>query len=133
MNLSVIGLLALALICAWIFGGIALRFGGTVIALAGLLGVTLAGNPSGLLVSALGACLWFAGHLHFRLRHGAFKSALVERPCLAASAASRRALTIAIGGGSGRAVRSQRCGDSEGAGREGRLGYEPGARRLVQE
>lgn len=96
MTLSVIGLLAPALFCAWTFGGIVLRLGGAVIALAGLLGMSLTGSASGVLVFALGACLWLAGHLHFRLRHGAFKSALAERLCLAASSASRRALTIVI-------------------------------------
>lgn len=96
MTLSAIGILALALIGAWTFGGIALRLGGAVIALAGLLGLSLTGNASGLLVFALGASLWLAGHLHFRLRHGAFKSALAERLCLAASSACRRTLAIAI-------------------------------------
>lgn len=79
MTLAVIGILALALLSAWSFGGIALRLAGTVIALAGLLGLSLNGNPSGVLAFALGACLWLAGHLHFRLRHRAFKSALAER------------------------------------------------------
>ena len=90
MTLSVIGLLALALICAWTFGGIALRLAGTVIALAGLLGLSLSGDARGVLVFALGACLWLAGHLHFRLRHGIFKSALAEWLCLGASSALRR-------------------------------------------
>jgi hypothetical protein len=96
MTLSAISILALALICAWTFGGIALRFGGALIALAGLLGLSLAGSASGVLVSVLGACLWLAGHLHYRQRHGAFKSSLAEWLCLAAATAFRRALTIAI-------------------------------------
>jgi hypothetical protein len=96
MTPSVSGLLALALICAWTLGGIALRLGGAVIALAALVGLSLTGDASGLLVFALGASLWLAGHLHFRLRHGAFKSALAERLCLAASSACRRMSAIAI-------------------------------------
>jgi hypothetical protein len=97
MTLSVIGVLTLALLCAWTLGGIALRLGGAVIALAGLVGLSLTGNASSVIVLILGACLWLAGHHHFRLRHGAYKSALAERLCLAATSASRRLLTIAIG------------------------------------
>ncbi|HEY2717362.1 MAG TPA: hypothetical protein VGI73_14180 [Solirubrobacterales bacterium] len=40
-----------------------------------------------MLIFVLGASLWVAGHLHFRLRHGAFKSSLAERLCLAAATA----------------------------------------------
>jgi hypothetical protein len=90
MTVSAIGFLILALICGWIFGGIALRLGGALIAVAGLLGLSLSGNPNGLLAFAIGVCLWLAGHLHFRLRHGAFKSALAERLFLAAASAYRR-------------------------------------------
>lgn len=85
MTLSAIGTLTLALLCAWVFGGIALRLTGTLIALAGLLGLSLSCNASGLLVFAIGACLWLAGHLHFRLRHGAFNSALAEWLCATAA------------------------------------------------
>lgn len=96
MTLAAIGLLTLALICAWMFGGIALRLAGAVIALAGLLGLSLAGSASGVLVSVLGACLWLAGHLHHCLRRGAFKSALAEWLCLSAASAFRRVLTIGL-------------------------------------
>jgi hypothetical protein len=96
MILSVIGILALGLICAWVFGGIVLRLVGTVIAFAGLVGLSLTGNVSGLLAFALGAGLWLGGHLHFRLRHGAFKSAVAERLYLAIALACRRVLAIAI-------------------------------------
>jgi hypothetical protein len=75
----VLGTLAVALIGAWVFGGIVLRLAGGLLGLAGLIGLSLSGNANGLLVFVLGACLWLAGHLHFRLRHGAFKSALVKR------------------------------------------------------
>lgn len=90
MTLTAIGTLALALICAWTFGGIALRFAGALIALAGLLGLSIGGDANGLLVFALGACLWLAGHLHFRLRHDTFKSLLAERLCLGAVLAWQR-------------------------------------------
>lgn len=94
MTLAAIGTLTLALLGAWVLGGIALRLAGAVIALAGLLGLSLRGEAGGILVFLLGACLWLAGHLHFRLRHGAFKSALAERLCLAAASAWRRGLEI---------------------------------------
>ena len=37
----------------------------------------------GLLLVALGAALWLAGHLHYRALRGVWKSTLVERLCLA--------------------------------------------------
>lgn len=91
MTLSVLGTLALALICAWVFGGIALRLAGGLLTVAGLLGLSLSGNANGLLVFGIGACLWLAGQIHFRLRHGGFKGMLTERVCLAATSARRRA------------------------------------------
>jgi hypothetical protein len=91
VTLSAIGILALALIFVWTFGGVALRFGGALIAVAGVLGLSLTGNATGILVFAFGASSWLAGQLHFRLRHGAFKSAPAERICpVAASAWERR-------------------------------------------
>lgn len=92
MTLSAIGTLTLALLGAWVFGGIALRLAGAVIALAGLLGLSLRGDPNGLVVLALGACLWLAGQLHFRMRHGYFRSALAEWLSIGAAWAGRRGL-----------------------------------------
>ena len=92
MTLSAIGVL----VCAWVFGGIALRLGGALITLAGLLGLSVAGRADGVFISVIGACLWFAGHLHYRLRHGAFKSALAEWLCLATASVCRRLSAIAI-------------------------------------
>jgi hypothetical protein len=96
MTLATIGTLILVSVCAWMFGGIALRLAGAVIALAGLLGLSLAGSARGVLVSVLGTCLWIAGHLLYRLRHDDFKSALAERLCLAAASACRLAAAIVI-------------------------------------
>lgn len=90
MTLSAFGTLAIALICSWVIGGIALRLAGGFFALAGLLGLSLSGNANGLVVFTLGACLWLAGHLHFRLRHGDFRSALAEWLSLAAVSAWQR-------------------------------------------
>lgn len=92
MTRSAIGTLVLALICAWTFGGIALRLGGRLLALAGLLGLSLRGDPNGLLAFGLGACLWLAGHLHFRMRYGYFRSALAEWLSIGAASAGRRGL-----------------------------------------
>lgn len=94
MIVSALGILILGPICAWVFGGIALRFAGGLLALAGMLGLSLSGNATGLTVFALGACLWIAGHLHFRLRHRAFKSAFAEWVCLVAASVWRRAFKI---------------------------------------
>lgn len=96
MTLATIGTLILVSVCAWMFGGIVLRLGGALIALAGLLGLSLAGSASGVLVSIVGACFWLAGHLHYRLRHDAFKSALAEWLCLAAASARRLAAAIVV-------------------------------------
>ncbi|HEY2717361.1 MAG TPA: hypothetical protein VGI73_14175 [Solirubrobacterales bacterium] len=41
MTLSAFGVIGLALICAWVLGGIALRLAGGLVALAGLLGLSL--------------------------------------------------------------------------------------------
>ena len=105
MTLSAIGTLALTLICAWAFGGIALRLAGVLLVLAGLLGLSLSGNANGALDFALGTCLWLAGHLHFRWRHGAFKSALAEWLCLAAARLWRSGLEIARRAALGRGAR----------------------------
>lgn len=94
MTIAALGTLALALICAWVLGGIALRLAGSLLALTGLLGLSLSGNANGLLAFVLGACLWLAGHLHFRLRHGAFKSAVAEWLCLAVACAWRRKVKL---------------------------------------
>lgn len=52
MTPSALSIVLYALICVWVLGGIALRFGGRLIALAGLIGMILNGNASGVLVFA---------------------------------------------------------------------------------
>jgi hypothetical protein len=81
---------------AWVFDGIALRLAGALIALAGLLGLSLGGDAGGALVFALGVCLCLPADLHLRLRHGYSKSAVAEWLCLAIASACRRALAIAF-------------------------------------
>ena len=76
MTLAELAILALVLLFAWVLGGVLLRLGGLAVALAGAAGVAVSGNPNGVLVFALGAALWLAGHWHWALRHGCFKSPL---------------------------------------------------------
>lgn len=76
MILVDLAILALALLFAWVLGGVLLRLGGIAVALAGAVGVAASGNPNGVLVLAIGAALWLAGHWHWALRHGCFKSPL---------------------------------------------------------
>lgn len=75
MILSTIGTGLLAVIGFWIFGGIALRFGGALLIIAGAAGLAITGDANGLPLVALGTAAWWAGHLHYALRHGAWKSA----------------------------------------------------------
>lgn len=53
-----------------------LRIGGLLLALAGAFGVGLEHNANGLLVLAIGAVLWLAGHWHYAVRHHEYKSPL---------------------------------------------------------
>ena len=71
MIFSAIGTGLLIAIGFWIFGGIALRLGGALLVIAGAAGLAITGDASGLLLVALGAAAWSAGHLHYALRHGA--------------------------------------------------------------
>ena len=76
MILASLAILALVLLYAWVLGGVLLRLGGFALALAGVAGVAASGNANGVLVFAIGAALWLAGHWHWALRHGCFKSPL---------------------------------------------------------
>lgn len=77
--ISALGIAILAVLGAWLLGGLVLRVGGALLLFGGAVGLAAAGNANGLLVVALGAALWLAGHLHYALRHGAWKSALAGR------------------------------------------------------
>jgi hypothetical protein len=76
VTLAELAILALVLLFAWVLGGVLLRLGGIAVALAGAAGVAVSGNPKGVLVFAIGAALWLAGHWHWALRHDRFKSPL---------------------------------------------------------
>lgn len=77
MNVLTFGIAALGgLLVLWLIGGLLLRIGGLLLTVAGGLGVGLAHNANGILVLAIGAVLWLAGHWHYALRHHEYKSPL---------------------------------------------------------
>jgi hypothetical protein len=77
MNILTFGVtILLALLGVWLLGGVLLRIGGLFLILAGGCGVGLQHNASGVLVLAIGALLWLAGHWHYALRHHEYKSPL---------------------------------------------------------
>ncbi|HEX3563222.1 MAG TPA: hypothetical protein VHU24_10325 [Solirubrobacterales bacterium] len=73
-----LAIVALGLVCLWVFGGLLLRLSGLILSLAGAGVVALSGNANGILVFAIGAALWLAGHWLYALRHGQYKSPLAE-------------------------------------------------------
>lgn len=66
------------LLASWLLGGVLLRIGGLLLALAGGFGLALQHDASGALVLVVGALLWLAGHWHHALRHQAYKSPLAR-------------------------------------------------------
>jgi hypothetical protein len=79
MTVTGLSLTALVLAGFWLFGGLMARAGGALLMLAGLVGVAAIGDANGLIVFALGAGMWLAGHWHYALRHRGFKSTLAEQ------------------------------------------------------
>lgn len=77
-----IGAMILAAAGIWLFGGVLARLAGILLVLAGALTLTATGQAGALFPVAAGALLWLAGHLHYRVRFGFWKSALAERICL---------------------------------------------------
>jgi hypothetical protein len=90
MILSALGTIAIALVLVWALGGLALRLGGALLSGAGLLGLAVTGDASGLLVGFVGALLWLAGQGHHALRHGAAKSPLARSVFAAVASFWRR-------------------------------------------
>jgi hypothetical protein len=76
VTLLAVGTVALGLLFAWFLGGVLLRLGGLVLALAALAVLALTGDGNAIVVFAIGAALWLAGHWHYALRHGDYKSPL---------------------------------------------------------
>jgi hypothetical protein len=73
-----LGIAILILAGLWLFAGLLARACGALLMLAGAVGVAVTGNVSGFVVVMLGAALSLAGHWHYALRHGRFKSALAS-------------------------------------------------------
>ena len=103
MNVLTFGVVALGgLLVLWLIGGLLLRIGGLLLVLAGGLGVGLEHNANGILVLAIGALLWLAGHWRYALRHHEYKSPLASYVFLRWAPAwldPTRAWTIPIGEG----------------------------------
>lgn len=79
MNVITFGITILGgLIAIWLLGGVFLRIGGLLLALAGGLGLALQRDANGILIVAIGTLLWLAGHWHYALRHHAYKSPLAR-------------------------------------------------------
>ena len=76
---SAIGVAILAAIVIWLFGGLLARWAGALLVVVGAAGLASIDDSNGLLLVALGALLWLAGHLLYRVRRGIWKSALAER------------------------------------------------------
>jgi hypothetical protein len=78
MILVDLSIVALGLLFVWVLGGPLLRVGGLILVLSSASLVALSGNANGILVFAIGALLWLAGHWLYALRHGQYKSPLAE-------------------------------------------------------
>jgi len=76
--LSTVALLALIALGVWSFGFFALRFGGLLLFLLGLVGL-LQGTPAALLVVVIGGVAWLGGHWLFARKHHVFRSAITKR------------------------------------------------------
>ena len=82
MTLLAAGAVALGLLFAWLLGGVLLRLGDLVLALAALAVLALTGNGNAIVVFAIGAALWLAGHWRYALRHDDYKSPAGRLPLL---------------------------------------------------
>jgi len=76
---AAIGVAILIVAGIWIFGSLLARWAGVLLVLVGSVGLATTGDANGFLLFALGGGLWLAGHLLYRVRRGAWKSALAER------------------------------------------------------
>jgi hypothetical protein len=74
-----LGIALLVVLLILNYGGIALRGCGIGAILAGTIGLAVSGDPTGLLVVALGTTIWLAGHRLLASRDGAYRSALARR------------------------------------------------------
>jgi hypothetical protein len=74
--MTAIVLITIAAIAFWMIGGLALRWGGVAAVALGFAVALSMDSSSGLLLLVAGTLWWLAGHVHYRLRHGDFKSSL---------------------------------------------------------
>jgi len=79
---SATGVAILVVAGIWLFGSLLARWAGALLVVAGSVGLASIGDPNGFLLVALGAALWLIGHCLYRMRRGAWKSALAECLCL---------------------------------------------------
>lgn len=74
---TVLALVLVGLLAAFVFGGIILRTIGWLLILAGLIAGVTTGNLWALILPlAAGAMLWLAGQYHFAVRHHYYRSAV---------------------------------------------------------
>jgi hypothetical protein len=78
---SAVGVAILAIAGIWLFGGLLARWAGALLVVAAAAGLASTNDPGGLFLLTLGAALWLAGHMLYRMRRGVWKSVLVERLC----------------------------------------------------
>lgn len=80
MLATIIGSAILVFIAGWVFGGVLLRIVGALLVLAGAISLVITSEPAAaLLVLAIGAVMWLAGHWHYAMRHHEYASPLAQR------------------------------------------------------
>ncbi len=79
MLTTAIAIAVAATVGFWVAGGLLLRLGGLIVAILGILTLTLNGSLAGVILLATGLALWLAGHWHYALRHHDYKSPLAQR------------------------------------------------------
>jgi hypothetical protein len=72
-------LLAVAALAVWLLGGVVLRVGGWIVMIVGVVGLMSGQGLAAVGFLLLGCVMWLVGHLHYALRHGAYKSPLAGR------------------------------------------------------
>jgi hypothetical protein len=66
-------------LACWLCGGVALRVGGALLAVVGLLSTAMTGSPSAALLCVIGALAWLVGQWAYGVRHHCFRSPLARR------------------------------------------------------
>jgi hypothetical protein len=77
---SLLAVVLIGLVAAWLFGSFILRVGGVLLLLAGLAGLATGTGPLVALGAALlGALAWLAGHWIYAYRHHEYRGPLARR------------------------------------------------------